>query len=223
MLRQTGVILIGQTPRPDYEAFLRLHLPNDTKILMKGALDRLALKDIEALSRLPGEEILTTLSREGEQITVAARHIHERIPKLIRELETDGVDFIIVLCTGEFPALSSHVPLLLPSRILTFNAMALVQEETVSVVIPLEEQRDQMHSRWSAAGIHSVLHVLSPFQKQQKIADLIEEIRRTKPSLIVLDCMVYNDEIKSFIRDQVNLPVIAARSLLGHVLAELTA
>jgi protein AroM len=222
ILLQTGVILIGQTPRPDYEEYLKKHLPIGTQMHIKGVLDELSFESIQSLPKDHGEEVLTTLARDGRQITVAARHIHQRIPELICALEKIGADLIILLCTGEFPEYPSHVPLLLPSRILTMNAVAIAEGKRISVIVPLSEQCAQLSKRWSTAGIHPTMHVLSPFHEYLSMHDLSNEISSHTPALVVLDCMGYSEAVKEILQKEVCLPVMAARSLLGHVLEEIT-
>ncbi len=219
---KTGVILIGQTPRQDYEEYLRAHLPDGARLDIRGALDELSSEIIQNLPQNTGEEILTTLDKDGSQITVAARHIHQRIPCLIKDLETKGADFIVLLCTGEFPLFHSHVPLLFPSRILTLNAVAMAPNRTVSVIVPLAKQCEQLAQRWSEVGVHPVMHVLSPFQEYNNLENLSQEIMSHAPALVVLDCMGYSATIKNTLQKETNLPVLAARTLLGHVLQEIT-
>jgi protein AroM len=222
MVFKAGAILIGQTPRPDYEAYLNEHLPAGTQIYMVGALDELSKEAILSLPNEPDEEVLTTLARDGAQITIAARHIHERIPRLIHDLEAISTNLIILMCTGEFPDYPSRVPLLLPSRILTLNAVALAAGKRLSVVVPLLEQCDQLSKRWEAAGIHPQMHVFSPFDEAADVDVLCKEIRLHNPSLVILDCMGYRDDMKKKLLELLQRPVMSARSLLGHLLEEIT-
>lgn len=217
-----GILLIGQSPRPEYESYFRNYLPDDAVMITVGALDQLSLAEIEAFTVQSGEEVLATLSRDRVPITVPAREVNCRIPEKIVCLEAKGVDLIVLACTGEFPPFQSKVPLLLPSEILTKNVVALAAGKQVIVLIPLPEQVGQLGSRWSAAGVSPVMVPVSPFTQRENLSGILREINQAEAALIVLDCMGYDPEMKEAARTYTGKPVMAARTLLGKVIAELT-
>jgi len=216
-----GVLLIGQEPRPDYEAFFRACLPEDGRVLVTGTLDDLSLEEIRSLPCPEGEPVLVTLSREMVPIKVPAKEAHRRMPDKIRFLEESGAHIIVVICTGRFPFLKSRVPLVFPSEVLSHNVAALAGGKRVGVMVPLPQQIPQLRDKWLAAGVDPVFHAVSPFTEKDLMEEAGLKLAEFDPTLIVMDCMGYEPEMKQAVKKAARRPVIAARSILARVVSEL--
>jgi protein AroM len=216
-----GVLLIGQTPRSDYQEFFQSCLPDRGRVLMAGALDELTLEEIKDFSYAEGEPVLATASREGVPIVVPAEEVHRRLPDKVRFLEQGGADIIVVTCTGQFPFLKSRVPLVLPSEVLAHNCLALARDNQVGVLVPLAEQISQLREKWVAIGLDPLFYAVSPFTQKDQVAEAGEVLAAQGAGLIIMDCMGYEQWMKDAVRKASGKPVIAARTLLAKIVTEL--
>ena len=113
-----GLVTIGQSPRDDVMPQMMPFLPDNVDIRQVGALDGLGNDELAELAREPdGYELLTRL-RDGSAITVGREQIVSLVQARIHQLEGEGADLILLMCTGEFPTLRSDVLLVEPDRLL---------------------------------------------------------------------------------------------------------
>jgi len=96
-----GILNIGQSPRVDVIPKLKEAIGFEVEIEEQGALDNLTWEEIKDLYPWPDDYVLITRMRDGKEVKIA-RHIVERMKKCVADLERIDVDFIILLCTGEY-------------------------------------------------------------------------------------------------------------------------
>ena len=119
MKKKIGAITIGQSPRTDVIPEMQEILGEKVVILEAGALDGLTKEDIEKFQ--PGENDYVLVSRlnDGSHVKFGKSHIIPRLQNCINNLEEQGAELIIVICTGYFGSLlTSKVPLIYPQKIL---------------------------------------------------------------------------------------------------------
>jgi len=221
MKRVLGAILIGQTPRKDYEELLNGCLSENDELIMLGALDDLNLAEIQQLKPIEGEGVLATLSRENMPIVVSEQEVIKRIPEKIRIMEKKGASLIVIICTGQFPEFNAKVPIVFPSKVLLHNVKVIAEGKKVGVIVPLDEQKTQLKPRWVQAGVEPVFGVVSPFTENVVMKDSVKKLTEQDVMLIVMDCMKYDQQIKEEVMALSGKPVIAARTLLTKYLSEL--
>ncbi|KUK27794.1 MAG: Uncharacterized protein XD61_1661, partial [Thermococcus sp. 40_45] len=130
---KVGFITIGQSPRVDVVPEIKPYLW-DVEIIECGALDGLTLEEIKELAPKEGEYVLVSRLRDGTQVRLSREKIVKRLQECIKKLETE-VDIIGVLCTGEFPELTSKKPLVEPSLLLLKTVEALGVSK-LGVIVP---------------------------------------------------------------------------------------
>jgi len=81
---------------------MREILGSDVEIIERGALDGLTPEEIKNFYPEANDWVLITRMRDGTEVKIAKKHVIERMKRCTSDLE-DGVDMIILLCTGEFP------------------------------------------------------------------------------------------------------------------------
>ena len=113
-MKTIGLITIGQSPRTDVTPDLEPIFGPDVKLLQAGALDGLTAQEIAAFAPEEGDYVLISKLRDGTSAVFAEKHILPRLQQCIRELEDQGAELIMFLCTGSFPAFESQVPLVFP-------------------------------------------------------------------------------------------------------------
>lgn len=207
---QIGILLIGQTPRPDLTAPLEA-LAQTHALVVRGALDPLTQADLPdpAGSAYP----LVTRLRDGVLVTVDEGFLAPLLQTTLDDVERQGVIASLLLCAGPFAGLTSTRPLIRPFPLAaqTLHSLGLAR---LGVVVPTDAQREPATRKWKDAGFNPVL-----WSMEAKPPDLSPErwlatqcARQLGLAALVFDYVGYPLGTIQRVRAQVRLPVLD----LGH-------
>ncbi|AEC51406.1 hypothetical protein PNA2_0489 [Pyrococcus sp. NA2] len=212
-----GLVTIGQSPRTDVVPEMRPYL-GSAEIIECGALDDLTLEEIRDMAPKEGEEVLVSRLRDGSQVRLSREKIVRRLQECIRKLEEE-VDIIGVLCTGEFPELSSKKLLVEPSLLLLKTVEAL-NISKLGVIIPDPDQIEMAKRKWERISNDVEVQSVSPYLGGEE--ELIKAAGMLKDrDIIVLDCIGYSLNAKRIVKRITKKPVILPRTLMARVIGEL--
>ena len=223
-----GIITIGQSPRPDV-------LPDFIKVLgflpsieQRGLLDDMSKEEIASLAPHENEDqTLVTRLRDGTEVKLSEKRVIEMLPQAVEDLENRKVDFIILFCTGEFPAVDSKVPVLYPSIIVGSLVSAIFsprkdKSSRLCVIAPAREQIPMLALKWEKTGCSLLFESLSPYTSiESEIINCAQRVAQLNCDMIVLDCIGYTEEIRRIFTEVAQKPVILPRALLARITAEL--
>jgi len=218
--RSVGLITIGQAPRVDMVPEMTEWL-GPVRTIERGALDGMTPDGIAAFYPSPDDYALITRLSDGSSATIAERHILPRIQTAITDLEAEGAETVVLLCTGEFPPFEHERPLLTAERLIVDGVRAIAAGSRVGVICPLPEQEHLTREKW--ASLSDDLHVASGSPYDEDTDDLREAARRLGKIMVdyvVLDCMGYTQEMKDAVRKEAGVPVLLARSVVARLAAE---
>jgi protein AroM len=196
-------------------------IPKGVQTVQVGALDGLSRDSVRSLAPSKTDYRLFTRIRAGEEVVVARKKIFPLLQKKIDYLSRSDVSVIALLCTGEFPALSSKVPLVEPDRLLNGVVTALVREGEIGVLTPTEEQTAQVRKRWKKMGIQAHVEAADPYGDLDALKDAADKLAVRKPLLILMDCMGYTNQMKRIVRNRTGKPTLLSKNVLARTLAEL--
>ncbi len=217
-----GFLTIGNSPRPDIMKDIAPVISACCEIVEIGALDDLSPDEFSAVHPTDSESFYVTRAYNGE-LTVARRWLYNRVAECVNTLEKRGTDVIALLCTGEFPALQTHRPLLIASNVIK-NAVANAYTGIpVAIVIPDEGQREYMALRWEAAGIKHKLFHCSPYGETEQSNAVCWSISREPVDFVVLDCMGFSMQMADLFERKTGKRVLLPRKLLCDEILKLTA
>ncbi len=217
-----GAITIGQSPRTDVAPEFQAALGVPAELLQCGALDGLSREDVKALAPGPGDYILVTRMRDGTEVMIAERHIHERMIGCVRKLEAAGVDLIVLFCTGEFPDLDSGPVILKPDVLMEHLVPGILQKGRLGAVLPSPDQIPVLGKKWAKTGLEIELDAVSPYSGTEEDFRLAaRRLAARNVDLIVLDCIGFSEKIRRVFREESGKPVILPRTLLGRVAGEM--
>jgi protein AroM len=223
-LRRTemlGLVTIGQTPRPDYEAAFRENAPGvDFRVI--GALDGLTADEIEALSERPGDFPLHGLLADGSTCDIQQETLGPLVDQCMRDLVANGATAVGLLCTGRFHDFDPGVPVLMPGKLLPAVAGAIAPSRRIGVVAPIESQIAPMRELWEADGFTVTLAAASPYHDGENAA-AAAVMADAAPDLVVLDCVGHGPSSRDEISRLSGRPVLTAQTLLAKVAAEIVA
>lgn len=220
-VEKMGLVTIGQTPRADITPELKKILGRDIQIVEKGALDGLSLEEVKDLYPKPREEVLVTRMADGTAVQVAGEKVFPLLKEKIKELERDNIGVIFLACTGEFPGFDTKSLLIKPQKLLHYIVKALVNDQTLGVLIPDEKQVASARERWSKVATNVIIEHCSPYDDISKIKIAAEHLLQAKADLVVMDCIGYTLKMKEMVSSKTKRPVILARSVSAKVISEL--
>ena len=165
MKKKIGAITIGQSPRIDVIPEMQEIFGENVMILEAGALDGLTKKDIEKFQPDENDYVLVSRLNDGSHVKFGKSHVIPRLQNCINSLEEQGAELIIVICTGYFGnLLTSKVPLIYPQKILYSLVPNFTVNGKIGVIVPEEEQIDQMGKKWEETGLKISAALGSPYK-----------------------------------------------------------
>ena len=219
-----GAITVGQAPRVDVTADILELLGPQVELIERGCLDGLTRSEIEAFAPEDGDRVLVSRLADGSSVTFAERHILGRLQRAITELESLGVNAIMMFCTETFPAeLTASVPLIFPNELLQAVVPLLTRRSSIVAVTPSPLQIDQNRERWIRFVRHCRSVAASPYESWSDVAAMAKALRDAEEDLIVLDCIGFTRQMKELFIRETGKPVVLPRTLLARVAAEMAA
>jgi len=217
-----GAMTIGQSPRVDIVPEFKAAIGFEVEIDERGALDGLSLDEVKEFAPGAGDYVLVTRMRDGTEVKIAERHVLDRLKSHARDLEEQGVELIVLFCTGEFPEMATRTLLITPDRLLEHSVRGLMKRGSLAVLAPSKDQIAMMKKKWQASGLRLIVDAVSPYTApEESYVDVAESIKEQSPDLLVLDCMGFGTKVKRIFREIIGKPVILPRTLLGRTVAEL--
>jgi protein AroM len=223
MKRKVGAITIGQSPRTDVIPEMQEIFGNNVDILEAGALDGLTKEEIEKFKPEENDYVLVSRLNDGSHVKFGKSHIIPRLQNCINNLESLGAELIIVICTGYFgDVLTSNIPLIYPQKILYSLIPSFTVNGKLGVIVPEEEQTNQMGKKWKETGLQVWAAAGSPYKGMEDVKKAAEKLKDKNADIIVLDCIGYNKNMKQEVEKITGKPVILSRTMVARVASELT-
>ena len=95
-----GVVVIGQAPRPEIEAELRLVLGEALPIALVGALDGLSRAEIDRLTPRDSDDTLFTKLPDGDGVVISKAAVARHAQAHLDRFADQGIDVTMMCCTG---------------------------------------------------------------------------------------------------------------------------
>ena len=219
--RLLGLVTIGQTPRPDFEAVFAHHAPGAT-IRVLGALDGLTPAEVDALRDADGDYPLLVRLATGATSEVPLARIVPRVEACARTLAAAGARLVVVLCAGDFPKIECGAPVLLPGRLVPAVVGALYPGRRIGVVTPIAGQARAARAKWARDGFQALVTWAAPGQ-QKDLAAAAAALAEPEIACVVLDCMGHDEAHRQELARLCGRPVLAAQSLVARVAGEVMA
>ncbi|GKW45299.1 AroM family protein [Planococcus sp. NCCP-2050] len=215
---KVGVLTIGQSPRTDVTPSIQRILGEGVGIIEAGGLD--ILKDDEMHLVSPGtvDTIYISKLRNGASIKIGKSKLLPLLQDELSRLE-EQTEVTIMLCTGDFPSLTAAKPIIYPDKILNATVQSLMDNGTLGLIIPLEEQRGSLLEKWHQPNIELKTEVASPYEESD-IRGAAQKLKEQGASVIVMDCMGYNEFHKEEAVKGSGLSVLLPRTLVARIAAE---
>ncbi|MBW1732007.1 MAG: AroM family protein [Deltaproteobacteria bacterium] len=222
MAQKVGMVVIGQTPRTEIMQVMREMLGDTVEVVEKGALDGLCLEEIKALRPEEGMTIIATRLADGTQVTLGEEKIIPKVQDKIYALNEEGVDLIVLSCTGHFPRFKSRCLIIEAQKVVDHCLAALMREgDRLGVLVPLPEQMTLARQSLSYITKNVAVTSASPFGPVEEVARAAETLKEEQVDLVVMHCMGFTNEHRRVWRRFCPAPVVIANSMVARITAEL--
>ncbi|GGA91342.1 AroM family protein [Ornithinibacillus halotolerans] len=215
---KVGVLTIGQSPRTDVTPSIQAILGNEIQIIERGGLDSLTEETLEEIAPELSSTTYISRLRNGKSVKIAKDKLLPLLQQELTALEEEA-DVIIMLCTGDFPTLTTTKPIIYPDKVLSHSLQAIQKNGNLGLIIPLEEQRESLIGKWKNLKMDIFVEVASPYEESD-IKGAGEKLKKKGADVIVLDCMGYNEIQKQEVKQVFGGPVILPRTLTARIAAE---
>ena len=215
---RVAFVTVGQSPRPDILDEIGPMLPADVEIVEIGALDGMSRPEIDELAPRGDEPRLATLLGDGSEAITTKAWTRDRLQRVMDRLDRDGVDLIVLMCTGYFEGLHSRTLMVEAQGVVDRTVEALAEgERRVGVLVPLEAQIREFALKDASYRPARVTHA-SPYN-DRRLREAGRELAEV--DFIVMHCMGYTAEMHREVREASGRPALLARRLLANAVGEL--
>jgi protein AroM len=219
-----GMITIGQSPRNDLVHEIMNLARIDAEVLECGVLDGLSLSEIKKLVPEPSEYVLVTKLSDGTPTRLAHSKIIEKVQSCIDSLINQGIDFLVILCSGDWPKFKSTKLVITPGDTFRSFTIGMVNEgDKLGIIVPDEDQVVVVEKKWHREKIQLRIAVASPFGSTAN-NEMVRAARSLKESgvdLVAMDCIGYTVEKKRIVQEITGKPVVLVRSVLASIIREI--
>lgn len=221
--KRLGVVVVGQSPRPEIVAQLRGFIGQDVAIQVRGALDGMSRADIDLIKPADGYDALFTRLPDGEAVKISKEVVERRAKSVIEDFVAQGVTATMLCCTGDFPSLEGERVVVLPSAVLAGIVLGLLPKGRLGLFVPLPDQIGKLDGKWRRGGGEIVSVALTPGSLDAAIDRAATEMQALSPDLVVMDCMSYTQAMKDRVRQILRAPVILGITSTARIVGELLA
>jgi len=218
-MEKVGILTIGQTPRPDLEAVFRRHLPG-VELIVRGALDSMAMAAIEEMVAAGGDYPLLTILRDGTTREISLSRLKPWLDECAKDVAAQGAVLAALMCAGDFPELASPIPVLYPSRVLSAVVRGVCRGSRIGIVLPNAGQVGVAVAHWREKGFEATAAVASP-RDPAALPEAAKALADPALEVIVLDCMGFPPAEARRMRTLCGRPVLCPQGVLPRVMAEL--
>jgi protein AroM len=222
-MERLGMITIGQAPRNDVAPIIEKYLDRRAQLVQVGVLDGMTKEHIEEnLYPDEGDYVLTSRLVSDESVIMAREKIKPILQEKINDLEKMGIKQILLLCTGVFPGLTTESAYLIePDHVIPPAVKAMVGRRRFGVIVPLDEQRESLVSKFLPFGLSPSFGVASPYHNDPKSFEAAANELKDKVDIILLDCMGYTEEAREMVSKATGLPVILSNAIMAKLTSEM--
>ena len=215
-------LTIGQAPRHDLSDPIEQGLPDHVEVRHAGVLDGLDLAAVDARfgPQAGGAQLISRMA-DGGVVTLGAAAIGEQLQHCIDRLEDEGVDVVVLLCTGEFPGLRTRRAWLVePDAVVCGTVASLLRGVQAGVIVPMPGQEHEARAKWRMLDRTALFASGSPYaDSARSLVAAATALQAQGAQALVLDCMGYSPRHKQALREPgCTLPVLVSGSVLGGAL-----
>lgn len=223
-LRKLGTITPGQAPRSDLTPILQAALPEGASLVQKGVLDGMSADEIALrFAPAPGEPVIISRLLDESSVVMDKELVEVNVQRLVTELEDEGCDTILLLCTGAFHDLTTRSARLVePQKVLLPSLAALTEGLQVGLLVPLAEQIQSEGGKFAGFSKPPIAAAASPYDEGTgALEQAAAELKDRGAEILMTDCMGFVEHHREAARAASGLPVILSSALVAKLVSEI--
>lgn len=219
-----GTLTIGQAPRADVAPIVDRHVPPGTRLVHRGALDGMSRAEIaDRFTPEPGEAALITRLHDGTSINLSRRRMQDQVQRVLGDLESDGCDVILLLCTGTFTGLECRQAWLVePDHIIPGAVTGLIEHRQLGIIVPIAGQIVSEAEKWRPLYRPPLFAAASPYgdDGEDAVHAAGQKLKGEGAEAILLDCIGFTEHHRAML-SSLGLPVILSNAIAAKAVGEL--
>ena len=216
MRKRVAFVTIGQSPRSDMVPQMLAEIRTPVDAIERGALDGLGEAEIAATGPRPGDEQLVSRLRDGREVLLGKPALEARLRVILAELDAQGFDLIVLLCTGRFEPFRLRTPFIEPQHTVDHFVQGLAYGvDELGVLLPVAKQAEDFHG---IPGLRPKFAIASPYAPDAGPGLAAAGAALADTGLIVMHCMGYSEPMRQEVRRHAGRPVLLARRLVGQAI-----
>nr|WP_278308421.1 AroM family protein [Oxobacter pfennigii] len=190
------------------------------EVIEKGAMDPYSYEDIvKNFTSVTGGKVLTSELRTGETVIMDENEVYIEMQKTLNKFEEEGIKTVILFCTGFFTGLEFGGMLVEPGKLVK-SCLTGLKIKNIGIIVPEKEQI--FGSFMDYEEFIPIVEAASPYRGKEDIEKAAKKLGHLEEvSLIVLDCMGFDMEMREMVLQKSNKPVILPRMLCASLLKEI--
>jgi protein AroM len=205
--RRVAFLTTGQSPRSDVVPEMVAEIAAPIEVIEAGMLDQLSADAIQALRPGPGDPVIVSRLRDGSEVAMDHRKVAAGLQPLVED-HADA-DVLVLLCTGNFPALTSASALLKAGPVVDERVGELERSgRRIGVLVPAAAQ---IGTYCKADGSMIAAHA-SPYGAP-RWREAVDELAQA--DVIVMHCMGYTRAMGEEVAALAGKPTYVSRSLVA--------
>lgn len=224
-MRTIGFATIGQTPRDDLVPYLVDQLGAPVRVLERGVLDDLSANEIASLDRGDDGLHMVTRLRDGGSARIQYEAAVPRMQAEVDALVEAGADLVVILCGADWSRVTANVPVVNPGKLFPNVIQALGAGSRVGVMKPSAGQVEHTVQQYRALGLDVAVTSAFPYDAnaRESMRTAARELRTEGAEMIWMTCVGMDESMRSAVREEHDVPIVLARSLLARTIGELVA
>lgn len=221
--RVLGTLTIGQAPRPDVVPIIDRHVRPEVRRVHRGVLDGLSRAEIAARYQPEsGEAALITRLQDDTSIELSRSRMRDGVQAALADLEDDGCDVILLLCTGTFTGLECRKAWLVePDHIIPGVVTGLVERRQLGIIVPIAGQIVSEREKWDALAREPRFATANPYSPDDgALLDAGRTLQAAGAEALLLDCIGFIERHRAALAP-LGLPVILSNAVVAKAVGEL--
>lgn len=216
MSRRIAFVTIGQSPRIDVLPDIVAESRTVFTATERGVLDGLDGPAIAALAPRPGEPVLASRLADGRGVLMGQPAVERHLRTILAELDTQGFDLVVLLCTGVFGRFGLRTPFMEPQHVVDHVVQGLAYgARTLGVLVPDPRQASSHEGR---PGIPARTAHASPYVTDPMPALRDAGVALAGTDMIVMHCIGYTEAMRQEVARASGRPVLLSRRIVAHAI-----
>lgn len=220
MKKKVGLITIGcRENRPNW-ADLIARLEPEVEVSFTGLLDGMTREEVECeFAFAPGENYLVTEMPWTTSVQLSEDVAKRYMLRRAQEHFDNGVDTVLVLCTGDFDRPEVEGTLFLLPEDLMYGILHGLRQKKLGFIVPEPDQIP--YSMKQYADLNPIIKASSPYGSMEDLARTAAQFKDEPVDVIVTDCMGFTAEMGQIVARESGKQVLVPRLVLPKLIKAL--